>query len=174
MLKTHGYFHILASALPQSVKTGIWQVHWVNRYQSVCRKKNQNIPKLSKVVDIFADCHILTMTLPRSRKKWHCAIPYLDAVNICVYKSLSKYSVWIKTFGDFHIFTFFCFGVASGEEKWHLTSVLARSCRCLSVCEKLTNNSRRLKRYDYFRSLTTNEQTDKRIDRRTDGLTMWL
>ena len=29
-IRSYGYFHILASALPRSVKSDIWQAHWLD------------------------------------------------------------------------------------------------------------------------------------------------
>ena len=61
--------NILASALPLRVKIGIWQAHCPDLVDINLYGKNyQNILKVSRVIGIFANCHILTSALPRSRK----------------------------------------------------------------------------------------------------------
>ena len=80
-----------------------------------------------------------------------------------MYKILSKYPIWLKTYGNFHIFTFFffffCFSVALANEKWHLASILGRSCWPLSVCQKLSKYSQRFKHYGHFNRPTTDRQS---------------
>ena len=74
MLKTYVYFHYFASALPRSVKIGIWQaalvaINLYAKYYQIC-------PKGSRVLGIFdANCHILASVLPRSRKSDNVQFP---------------------------------------------------------------------------------------------------
>ena len=51
-------FHILASALPRSVKISIWQDFMgINLYSKKC----QSIPKISRVMSIYANNHIWSL-----------------------------------------------------------------------------------------------------------------
>ena len=69
----HKAISILASALTRSVKTGICPTQWLDLVGiSLCAKDYQSIPKVSRVMGIFANCHILASALPRSGKSGIC------------------------------------------------------------------------------------------------------
>ena len=95
-----------------------------------------SISKVSRVMGIFDNCHILTSALPRSRKK---AVGnffvWILSILMCIQKffTVSHMVEDLRRFPCFHIF---CFDVALVKEKWHLARVLARSCWCQSVCQK--------------------------------------
>ena len=94
LLKSYIYFHILASALPWSGRIGIRQAHWLDLIGFNLRAKNyRNIPTVSRVKSVFANCHILASAQPQSRKRWHLKFLCLDLVNINVYTILSKHPI---------------------------------------------------------------------------------
>ena len=69
-MKTYGYFHILASALPRSVKIGIWDAQWLDLVGiNLCAKHYQSILKVLTGMGIFTNYLTLASALPRSRKK---------------------------------------------------------------------------------------------------------
>ena len=71
--KSPGCFHGLATALSWSVKIRIWQAIWPDCVCiSLCAKNYQSIPKVSRVLGIFAYCHILTS----AKEKWHLAVSF--------------------------------------------------------------------------------------------------
>ena len=56
IVEDYGCFHILALALPRSVKIANWQVHWLDFIGiNLCAKNYQSIPKVSRVMGIFDD-----------------------------------------------------------------------------------------------------------------------
>ena len=68
-MKTCGYFHIVASTLPWSVKIGICLAHRLDLVGiNLCAKNYQSIPKVSRVMGIYTNCHILALALPWSKK----------------------------------------------------------------------------------------------------------
>ena len=78
-------------------------------------KTYQSNPKVSKVLGIFANCHILASVLPWSKRGvWQFV--YLGLVNINMYTKC--FIIWLKTYGEFHTLSFVCFGVAFVKEKW--------------------------------------------------------
>ena len=64
MLKTCGYFHILASALPRSVKIGIWQNHSLGLVSIDLFAKNYQIHSFQELWVVL----LTVSALPRSRK----------------------------------------------------------------------------------------------------------
>ena len=84
-------------------------------------------PNGSRDMAIFTNCHVCGTGIASADEKWHLTIIWLDLVifnvHITVYQSIR------------HVHRF-CLGVAFENEKWHLASTVARSCRYQSVCEK--------------------------------------
>ena len=119
-------------------------------------------------MSIFAN--ILASVLPRSRKSGIWQLLCLDIVSINVYKNKTAHMVK-KTCGNFHMFTFFCFGIALVKDKYHFASVEPRSCQYLSVCQKLSkivNYSERLNAIAIFAKLPrTDGHTDSKSGYRT-------
>ena len=111
------YFHILASALPRSVKIGIWQAHWLEVVSTnMCANHYQSSPKVTRVA-VFS----LTVTFrPR-----HCLCQetvafgksFVWILSILMYIE-KNVKIWKPT--AISTFSHFCFGAALVKEKWHL------------------------------------------------------
>ena len=129
LLKAYGCFHILASALPRSVKIGIWQAYWLDLIGINLRKTIKYL-RFQELWIFSLSNFGLGIVWVKEKSQFLC----LDIINTNAYTFLfffffflSKYIVWLNTYGDFQI-TIFCFGVVSVKEKLHLVCVLARSC----------------------------------------------
>ena len=127
------------------MKNGIWQVHWLDLLSiNLCAKFYRNIPFGSRVIAIFA-VTILASALPQSMKSGIWQFLWLDLVNNNVYIKFYQHPMWLIS-----IFSHFGLGIASVNEKWHLTSPLARSSQHQSVCKILSKYSFWFKSYGHF------------------------
>ena len=140
------FFFFFASALSRSVKIVIWQAHWLDLVGgNLC----------ATIIEVFLNfqellvfcCHILASAFPRSRKRrFDNSFVWILSILMCI-QNLSH----------------FCFGVALVKKKCHLANVLARSCRYLSICQKVLKYNC-LSVMAGFSNLL---RTDRRTDRRT-------
>ena len=74
-----------SSTLSRLVKIDVWYVRRLGLVGiNLCAKNYQSIPKVSRVMAIFANCHTLALALPRSRNSGVWQILRQDLVNINV------------------------------------------------------------------------------------------
>ena len=81
----------------------------------------------------------LASALPRyclGRREVVCGNSFDLILSILMCIRLSKYPIWLATYGDFHIFDIF----ALVKEKWHLTSILTRLRGIYQYAKSYQNN----------------------------------
>ena len=114
-------------------------------------------------------CKQFRPSLIRRRVLWRliwiytvCQGPFYETLGLNVLIQLSKYPIWLKTCGHFHIFTILTSIYRWAMKEWHLVNMLARSCqyqfRVKIIYKKNVSNSSRI-------------CADQE---RTDALTNWI
>ena len=167
LLKTCGYFHtrMLASTLPQSVKIDIWQAHWLDIVGiNLCAKNYQCIPKVSRVVGIFAIIFWLRLCLGQGKVAFGNSFVWILSILMCI-QNFIKISHMVEDLRRFPYFHTFCFGVALVKEKLHLASVSARPCRYLSVYQPSRHTALK------WRRINVDATWSRRID--VDTTSFW-
>ena len=116
----------------------IWQAYWLELVgNNLCADIYQSIPKVSSVMGIFAVTFCSRHCLGQGTVAFGYFFVWTLSILLCIRKLLLKYPTWLKTYGNFHIFTI-CFASAlpwSNKSGIWQTFFLARSCRYLSECQ---------------------------------------
>ena len=105
IVEGHWLFPYLASALPQSVTISIWKAHRLDPISiNLCANNYQNIPKGSIIMGIFAAHFGISIASFKEKVGFGNSFVLILSILMCI-QNLSKYPIYLKTYGLFNIFT---------------------------------------------------------------------